>query len=247
MTELAWHWVPALQSTTGACTLVSGQLAHCSECAFPKTRVLAAKQRQSLEKETRKWASRCVHMQCLPSAKQLPAKLPAGQGSTGSGTDAGRAAGSPTATAGAVVRLQRWCQQFLSTLTPCKWALASLAWSIPNPSCSVKVWKPTWAFLYRDIRHDESMVEGQHRRKHAKFRKYGHGLKLVLARKKQTVTFLISPAQSTSFCIKQAGQTLILARAEMTLFLMEVGRKRTKEAELLRVCNERWETKHSVV
>lgn len=30
----------------------------------------------------------------------------------------------------------------------------------------------------------------------------------------------------------------------MTLFLMEVGRKGAKEAELLRVCNERRETKY---
>lgn len=54
--------------------------------------------------------------------------------------------------------------------------------------------------FYIDIRHDESMVEGQHRRKYARFCHWGHGFELVWARKKQTATFLISSAQSTSFC-----------------------------------------------
>lgn len=164
------------------------------------TPVLAAKQRQSLEKETHKWASRCVHTQRSPSAQRRPAKLPAGQGSAGSGADAGGAAGSPTARAGAVRRLQRPRQRFLSTPTPREWAPASLAWSISNPNGSALVWKPIWASFYRDIRHDDSTVGRQRRRKRAKFCKCGHGLKLVLAGKKQTVTFLISPAQSTSFC-----------------------------------------------
>lgn len=48
MTELTWHWVPALQSITSACMLVSGQLAHCAPSpkhmsASSRTKAVAGK------------------------------------------------------------------------------------------------------------------------------------------------------------------------------------------------------------
>lgn len=64
-------------------------------------------------------------------------------------------------TAGDAVRLQRLCQTFVCTLTPCKWAPASRAWSMSNPNGSVEVWKPIWAFLYIDIRQDERTTQEQ--------------------------------------------------------------------------------------
>lgn len=137
MTELAWHWVPALQSITSACTLVSGQLAHCAPS--PKHECYQQNKGSRWKKRhTNELHGVCTCSACLQRRGFQP-RCPPGRGAWGpEQTPAGQRAAQPQWQE-RLYNLNDCASNFCSTLTLCKWALTSLAWSISNPNGSVKI------------------------------------------------------------------------------------------------------------